>query len=152
MFFKVLNDLLLGFGEKAQAPSVAGNAGSGTDREGTGIPQRVHQAFSAVQFHKALLAPGQMITFLFRGIVHALAGDWILSSKGLALIEGLGANFPDMIHPHVCRGLLDFPGTECFIFSALPRIGPFSNRRHEQGVQAVRDAGEQVVCSSKGSC
>ncbi len=100
MALQMGTDLVFGFLHKAQAPAVADNAGAGTNAKRHQIPQRIEKAGVAVQFIQTLLAPGQMILFFLGGNFHLAADARQPCGESLAGIQGLGADFAGVIHPH----------------------------------------------------
>ena len=66
MTVEMLDHLSFRFGHESQTGAVAGKAGEGTDREGSGVPQRVQQTGPAAQLPNALRAPSEMVRLFAR--------------------------------------------------------------------------------------
>src|SRR6185436_15991284 len=96
-------DLTLGFGQKSQTPSIAGQSRDDADREGVEIPQRVQYALASAQLCKTLLGPGQMLRLFFGSTLEQGFHTTILRYRHLAAIERLRAHLTRMVHAHELR-------------------------------------------------
>ena len=63
-------DLPLGLGNEAKARGIAAQARQGADCGRTCEPERVEQAAPAAELADSLVAPGQVVDFLVRGLLH----------------------------------------------------------------------------------
>lgn len=93
-------DLALGLGDKAQAHPVAGAARQHTQHEASGVPERVEQAPSAVQFSNSLCTPGEMILFFRRGLEKVIPRTCGTSHHRLAAVERLRRDFSRVVDTH----------------------------------------------------
>ena len=101
MRFEVLDHLLFGLRDEAEAGAVAGEAGERADRERTRVPERGEQAGVAVRARAraARTRPGGPSR---RG-PHPAATARIAGfagRQGLAVVEGLGGDLPGVVDPH----------------------------------------------------
>ncbi len=96
----MLDHLILGGGDEAQADAVADQPGHCADAKRQAVEQRVEHARVAAQFADALLAPGQVIDLLVGGMLHGLAYLRQLGGQRLALIERLGADLAGVVDAH----------------------------------------------------
>src|SRR5690606_20862943 len=68
--------------------------------EAHGVPEGVEQAGAAVEFAQAGFAPGEVVAFFLGGLFHAVADLGKVGGEGLALVEGLGADFAGVVDAH----------------------------------------------------
>ena len=102
-------DLTFRFHHEAEAPLVPRQAGGGADRQGTGIPEGIEQAFAVPQLLDAALAPVQVIVFLLGRAGHAGAGLLQARGQGLTLVKALGTDLPGVVDAHQPRHVAPFP-------------------------------------------
>jgi hypothetical protein len=108
---QVLGNLLLGFGDKAQAPLVAGQTGGSADGERACVPERLQLAGAGAEFAQPLLAPAQVVLFFLRGGQQLFAYLAIAGGQRLALVERLRGDLAGVIDAHQPGGVaaLGFP-------------------------------------------
>jgi hypothetical protein len=102
MTLKVLLDLVLGLDDKAQAHWVTRSAGDKADAERARVPNWIQKAGMRIQCLQPLLSPGQVIGLLACCVFESLSQGRISGTQGLRRVEGLGANFSDVIDSHQC--------------------------------------------------
>ena len=78
----MLLDLALGLHDEAQADGIAGTPGQQADAEGAGVPERIEQAGTGVEFLQALARPGEVIGLLAGGLLELsrAAPGWRVAS------------------------------------------------------------------------
>src|SRR5258708_40038438 len=97
---KMLFDLPLGFREKSEIHAIAESSGAPAERERSRVPERIEQARAAPELADALRAPGEVVALLLGRALQRFARAAFARGEGLALVQRLRANFPDVVHPH----------------------------------------------------
>ena len=138
-------DLALGLDHEAQVPAVAAQAGGHADGIAAGVPQRVEQARPAVEGGEAPGAPGQVVGFLLRRFQQLGAHRRVACHRGLAAVQGLGADLAGVVHPHqsgdvAALGLVQFDGGQ-----PGAGIGAAGHRGGEQGAERALGLAQPVV-------
>lgn len=93
-------DLALCFGNKAQAPRVAHSARHQAQRESAGVPEGIEPGCVSTQCIQALTSPGEMVGFLIGRFKQLSTQRRVARGGCLRRVEGLGANFTDMVDSH----------------------------------------------------
>ena len=146
MTIEVRANLALSFRNKSEAPLVTEQSACSTDSVGAGVPQGSQSAPLMAQFDDPLLAPGQMITFLVRRLLHLRLDILVSRDSRMRLVQGLRRDFASVIDPHKsgCVGFLF--GIE---LRAVDVIGGITARGasggRQNGAQRVVGARQQSI-------
>ena len=143
--FQMAHHLMFGFGNKAQAPAIAGQTGGRTDAEGHGIKQRIEFARRTAQFAQPILAPGQMILFFAGGLLHGVTHMGQAGGAGLSLIKRLGTDFARVINAHQAGDMTPVRVGHAGCRGIVLRLTLGFGGARGQGAQGVVGAGEQLV-------
>jgi hypothetical protein len=99
----MLLDLALGFGEKAEVPTIADRAGKRANGERTRVPEGIEEARATAQLANPLGAPGKMVLFLARRPLERGPSPGIAGAERLSLVQRLRADFSHVIDAHQRR-------------------------------------------------
>ena len=139
----------------ARSPS---SAAARADREGARVPERIEQARARAELAEALLAPGEVIAFLARGLAAAFPRGCRAGHQGLAVIERLGGDLAGMVDPHQAGHVAPLRLGELGGAAGGPRGGPARPGRRETAPagrcrrrRAGESRGDLGVHSSGGS-
>lgn len=138
-------DLPLSLCEKPQVPAIAEFPGNNTDRQGAEVPYRVEQTLAAAQLIDALLGPREMLGFFVGRVAQRFRDRWIALGQRLPLVERLGADLADMVHPHQTRDMCLFRVRHLRIGRIRARRPTNAARRGEDGTQGTVKFDDQAV-------
>src|SRR6056297_476255 len=105
VLLEMTDDLRLGLRDEAEAPAVSGQPGASAEDEGARVPQRPEPARMIPKLSEALLAPGKMIEFLYRGLFHGAPHRVQPGSQRLSLVETLRHDLSRVVDAHQCGGM-----------------------------------------------
>ncbi len=122
-----------------------------TWRSVSAIKPRLHLSPSRLaELLNALFAPGQMIEFLGRRVLHLLLNSLVASDRRVALIQGLRSNFACMVYTHKPRGMRSLCSAEVRFFDRLGGIVSCrTSGRRRDGTQRIVRASQQAVDRGK---
>ena len=158
VLFQVRLDLALGLRNESETPLVAGDAGRGTDSEGTGVPQRVQQARATTEFVNTTLAPVEVIVLLLRGAFHVLAHRWVFRRDGMSLVKRLGADLAGVVDAHETGHVAQLRLVQGGLRQVAGRVGAVCGRYFAaggadglvEGTELASKSLEDIVKSSEG--
>ncbi len=133
---QVVLDLALRLDDKAQVRAIASHAGGEADGERAGVPQRIEQRRTRIEFGQACLRPREMIFLLARrqGVARAHVG--IARDERLRRVQRLRADLAGMVDTHQPRRVARLVRGQTGFRNPLARRGP--RRRDGAGQRAQR--------------
>lgn len=146
MTVEVGTHLLLGLGNKAQAPFVTECTTRRADHECARVPQRAQETRTFVEFLQALFTPGEVVEFFIGGALNLRFDIRVAGDDGVALVQGLGGDFAGMVDPHQTGRMRALLVRE-FGFVEIRRRIPARrlSGRGRNGAKCIVGPGEQPV-------
>ena len=130
---EVGGDLVFGFGDEAEADFVGDEGGAGADEEGAAVPEGGEEALTTAELADAFGGPVEVVDFFGGGGFHAFDDFGVAGEEGLALVEGLGADFAAVVDAHEAGGFAPLRFGEVAFGVAVGGIRPLADGGGEEG-------------------